>query len=131
MIEALLRAASRYGLVSEEITPFGGKTGWRLNGGCVKFKKATPGSHAASLMEVHLSLVGNRTNEAMKVLTIISTIFIPLSFIAGVYGMNFNTEASPYNMPELNWPHGYPIVLTAMAVIAAGIYLYIRKKRWI
>lgn len=86
---------------------------------------------AASLMEVHLSLVGNRTNEAMKVLTIISTIFIPLSFIAGVYGMNFNHEISPYNMPELNWRFGYPIVLGAMALIAAGIYWYIRKKRWI
>lgn len=86
---------------------------------------------AASLMEVHLSLVGNRTNEAMKVLTIISTIFIPLSFIAGVYGMNFNTEASPYNMPELNHPYGYPTVLGAMALIALGIYWYIRRKKWI
>ncbi len=86
---------------------------------------------AASLMEVHLSLVGNRTNEAMKVLTIISTIFIPLSFIAGVYGMNFNTEKSPYNMPELNEPYGYPIVLGAMALIAAAIYWYIRRKRWL
>ena len=85
---------------------------------------------AASLMEVHLSLVGNRTNEAMKVLTIISTIFIPLSFIAGVYGMNFNTD-HPWNMPELNQPHGYPMVLGAMAAIAAGIWIYIRKKRWI
>ena len=85
---------------------------------------------AASLMEVHLSLIGNRTNEAMKVLTIISTIFIPLSFIAGVYGMNFNTDYQA-NMPELNWHYGYPMVLGAMAVIAAGIYLYIRKKRWI
>lgn len=86
---------------------------------------------AASLMEVHLSLVGNRTNEAMKVLTIISTIFIPLSFVAGIYGMNFNHEVSPYNMPELNWRYGYPLVLAAMALIAAGIYWFIRKKRWI
>ena len=86
---------------------------------------------AASLMEVHLSLVGNRTNEAMKILTIISTIFIPLSFIAGLYGMNFNTEVSPYNMPELNWTYGYPFVLTAMALIAAGIYWFIRRKHWL
>lgn len=86
---------------------------------------------AASLMEVHLSLVGNRTNEAMKVLTIISTIFIPLSFIAGLYGMNFNTAVSPYNMPELNHPYGYPTVLGAMALIAAGIYWYIRRKKWL
>lgn len=86
---------------------------------------------AASLMEVHLSLTGNRTNEAMKILTIISTIFIPLSFIAGLYGMNFNTAASPYNMPELNHPYGYPTVLGAMALIAAGIYWFIRRKKWL
>ena len=85
---------------------------------------------AASLMEVHLSLVGNRTNEAMKVLTIISTIFIPLSFIAGLYGMNFQ-PTSPYNMPELRWKYGYPMVLTAMALIGAGIYWFIRRKRWL
>jgi len=86
---------------------------------------------AASLMEMHLSLIGNRTNEAMKVLTIISTIFIPLSFIAGLYGMNFSTDASPYNMPELRATYGYPTVLSAMALIAAGIYWFIRRKRWL
>ncbi len=57
---------------------------------------------AASMLDVYLSSVSNRMNEVMKVLTIISTIFIPLNFIAGVYGMNFDNEASPLNMPELS-----------------------------
>lgn len=86
---------------------------------------------AASLMEVHLSMIGNRTNEAMKVLTIISTIFIPLSFLAGIYGMNFDPDSSPYNMPELRWRYGYPAALAVMAV-AAGLLLWLfRRKRWI
>lgn len=63
---------------------------------------------AASLMDVYLSAVSNRMNEVMKTLTVISTIFIPLTFIAGIYGMNFNPQASPWNMPELSWYWGYP-----------------------
>jgi magnesium transporter len=66
---------------------------------------------ASGLTDVYLSATGNKMNEIMKVLTIISTIFIPLTFIAGVYGMNFNTEKSPYNMPELNSYWGYFIVV--------------------
>jgi len=58
----------------------------------------------AGLMEMYLSSQSNHLNEVMKVLTIISTIFMPLSFVAGVYGMNFKTEVSPWNMPELSWP---------------------------
>jgi len=58
---------------------------------------------ASSMMDVYLSSVSNRMNEIMKTLTFISSIFIPLTFIAGIYGMNFNTEKSPWNMPELNW----------------------------
>ena len=64
---------------------------------------------ASGLMDLYLSGVSNRMNEIMKVLTIISTIFLPLTFIAGVYGMNFDPAASPYNMPELNWRYGYPV----------------------
>lgn len=86
---------------------------------------------AASLMEVHLSMLGNRTNEAMKVLTIISTIFIPLSFVAGVYGMNFDPDASPYNMPELRAFYGYPIALASMLVVAVALLWYVRRKRWL
>lgn len=85
---------------------------------------------ASGLLDVYLSSASNRLNEVMKVLTIISTIFIPLNFIAGVYGMNFNPEASPLNMPELNWFFGYPAALAVMAVVAGGLVMYFRRKGW-
>jgi magnesium transporter len=84
---------------------------------------------AASLMDVYLSSVGNRMNEVMKLLTVISSIFIPLTFIAGVYGMNFNTE-SPWNMPELNWYWGYPAVMLLMGAIAATLIYFFWKRGW-
>ncbi|MBI3300790.1 MAG: magnesium/cobalt transporter CorA, partial [Deltaproteobacteria bacterium] len=62
----------------------------------------------SDLIDVYLSSVSNRTNEIMRVLTVIATIFIPLTFLVGVYGMNFNPASSPWNMPELNWYWGYP-----------------------
>ncbi len=64
---------------------------------------------ASGLMDVYLSAVSNKMNEIMKLLTVVSSIFIPLTFVAGIYGMYFNTEKSPYNMPELNWYWGYPL----------------------
>lgn len=82
------------------------------------------------LMDVYLSAVSNRMNEIMKLLTVISSIFIPLTFIAGVYGMNFNTEVSPWNMPELNWYWGYPACLAGMAAIAAGLVFFFWKRGW-
>lgn len=85
---------------------------------------------ASSLMEVYLSSVGNRMNEIMKLLTVISTIFIPLTFIAGIYGMNFNPEVSPFNMPELNWYLGYPLCLGGMALIAVGLVAFFWRKGW-
>jgi magnesium transporter len=85
---------------------------------------------ASGLQEVYLSSVSNRLNEVMKVLTIISTIFIPLNFIAGVYGMNFHHERSPFNMPELDWYFGYPYALGMMATLALALVLYFRKKGW-
>ncbi|WP_287129259.1 magnesium/cobalt transporter CorA [Candidatus Cyanaurora vandensis] len=85
---------------------------------------------AASLMDIYLSSVSNRMNEIIKVLTIISTIFIPLTFIVGVYGMNFNTERSPYNMPELNWYWGYPLVWAVMLTIIVSLLFYFWKKGW-
>ena len=85
----------------------------------------------ADLTDLYLSSLSNRLNEVMKVLTIIATIFMPLSFIASVYGMNFNTQASPYNMPELNWRYGYPFVWVLMALSGAAMYVYFRWKRWI
>jgi magnesium transporter len=67
----------------------------------------------------------------MKVLTIIATIFIPLTFIAGIYGMNFNSDQSPWNMPELNWYWGYPLALFAMAVVAVLMVMYFKRRRWL
>jgi magnesium transporter len=86
---------------------------------------------AGDLMEVYLSSVSNRLNEIMKVLTIFTTIFIPLTFIAGVYGMNFNTGKSHWNMPELNWHYGYLFALGLMAALVVVMLLYFRKKGWL
>ncbi|HEY0510569.1 MAG TPA: magnesium/cobalt transporter CorA [Thermoanaerobaculia bacterium] len=85
---------------------------------------------AGGMLDVYLSSTSNRLNEVMKVLTIISTIFIPLNFIAGVYGMNFDRQASPLNMPELGWYYGYPAVLTVMAVTGGLLALYFKRKGW-
>jgi magnesium transporter len=85
----------------------------------------------ADLTDLYLSSLSNRLNEVMKVLTIIATIFMPLSFIASIYGMNFNTSVSPYNMPELNWQFGYPFVWALMIGSAVGMYWFFRWMRWV
>lgn len=85
---------------------------------------------ASGLVDILLSSQSNRMNEIMKVLTIISTIFIPLSFVAGVYGMNFDTD-SPWNMPELGWRYGYPVVMLCMLAVGIGLLLWFRKRGWI
>jgi magnesium transporter len=85
----------------------------------------------SSLMDLYLSSLSNRMNEVMKVLTIIATIFIPLSFIAGLYGMNFDPSASPFNMPELGWYWGYPVALVVMAAVAVGLLVFFRRRGWI
>jgi magnesium transporter len=85
---------------------------------------------ASSLMDVYLSSVGNKMNEIMKLLTVISSIFIPLTFIAGLYGMNFNSDKSPWNMPELNWYWGYPACIGAMALTAGGLVYFFWRKGW-
>lgn len=86
---------------------------------------------SSSLIDLHLSSVTAYTNEIMKVLTLISTIFIPLSFIASLYGMNFDRAASPWNMPELGWTFGYPLTLGAMAILASALLLFFRRHGWI
>jgi len=85
----------------------------------------------SGMTDIYLSSVSNRTNEIMKVLTIFAAIFIPLTFIAGVYGMNFNPEASPWNMPELNWRFGYPFALGLMLLTAMAMFWLFRKKKWL
>jgi magnesium transporter len=82
------------------------------------------------LTDLYLSSLSNRMNQIMSVLTVIATIFMPLSFIAGVYGMNFNPEISPFNMPELNWRFGYPFALTLMATVAIGMLVFFRNRGW-
>lgn len=86
---------------------------------------------ASGLMNTFLAYSGHKMNEIMKVLTMISAIFIPLSFIAGIYGMNFNTHISPYNMPELNWIFGYPLALSLMLLIALGMLYSFRRRGWL
>jgi magnesium transporter len=83
------------------------------------------------LMELYLAGVSNRMNEIMKFLTLVSTVFIPLTFIVGVYGMNFDPSKSPYNMPELEWRYGYPVVLAVMLLLAVLLVLYFKKKGWL
>ena len=84
----------------------------------------------ADVRDFYMSSVSNRMNEIMKVLTIIATIFMPLGFIAGIYGMNFNTDF-PLNMPELNWSFGYPACLSVMLLTAGGFLWWFKRKGWI
>ena len=78
-----------------------------------------------SLMDMYMTIISNKMNEIMKVLTIIATIFIPLTFIAGIYGMNFK------NMPELNSDNGYYILISGMFILFIFMLLYFRRKRWL
>ena len=78
----------------------------------------------SSLMDIHINTMNSRMNEVMKVLAVISTIFMPLTFIVGIYGMNFD------KMPELRSPYGYPAVLLGMAVIFFGMIRYFKYKKW-
>jgi magnesium transporter len=85
----------------------------------------------SGLIDVYLSSLSYKMNQVMKLLTIIATIFIPLTFLAGVYGMNFNTEKGMFNMPELNWEYGY-IFFWLMAVLITGILLlFFKRKKWL
>ena len=89
------------------------------------------GELSGDLMDFYLSISSYRMNEVMKVLTIIATIFIPLSFVAAIFGMNFDTNASPWNMPELSWYWGYPAALLVMTLIAVGLLALFRRKGWL
>ena len=83
-----------------------------------------------SMLDIYLSSISNRMNEVMRVLTVIATIFIPLTFIVGVYGMNFDRNAGPWSMPELGWPYGYLLVWGIMLAIAGGMVFLFRRRGW-
>ena len=83
-----------------------------------------------SLMELYLSSVSMKTNEIMRVLTVISAIFIPLTFVVGIYGMNFDTQL-PGNMPELKQPYGYVVAMSAMLLAAVTMVAYFRRRGWL
>lgn len=85
----------------------------------------------SGMVDIYMSSVSNKMNEVMKVLTIFASIFIPLTFIAGIYGMNFNTNVSPFNMPELNWFWGYPFAIVIMIGISLIMLYYFRRKKWL
>ena len=85
---------------------------------------------ASSLTDIYLSAISNKMNEVMKLLTVISSIFIPLTFIAGIYGMNFDPNVSPFNMPELEWYWGYPFCWALMLITASGLVYYFWRKGW-
>jgi len=77
------------------------------------------------LMELHMAVNANKLNNVMKTLTVFAAIFMPLTFLAGIYGMNFEF------MPELRWPWAYPLVLGIMASIAGGMLLFMRRRKWL
>ncbi|RJQ14395.1 MAG: magnesium and cobalt transport protein CorA [Nitrospiraceae bacterium] len=85
----------------------------------------------SGMLDIYLSSISNGMNEVMKVLTIFASIFIPMTLVSGIYGMNFNNERSPFNMPELNWYLGYPFALGLMLIIAIAMLFFFRKKRWL
>jgi magnesium transporter len=81
-------------------------------------------------MDLYLSSVGFRTNEIMRVLTIVSILFMPLTFLAGIYGMNFNTD-SPWNMPELNLRFGYPLFWLVCLMVVGGMLAFFKRRHWL
>ncbi len=84
-----------------------------------------------SLTDVYLSSLSMRTNEIMRVLTVVTTIFVPVSFLATVYGMNFNTKVSPWNMPELEWAYGYPAFWGLVLLVVVVLLVLFRRRQWI
>ncbi|MBN1913203.1 MAG: magnesium/cobalt transporter CorA [Candidatus Omnitrophica bacterium] len=85
----------------------------------------------SSMLDIYMSSISNKMNEVMKVLTIIATIFIPITFVAGVYGMNFDHGVSNLNMPELTWRFGYFFAWGIMISIIIGMLIYFKNKKWI
>ncbi|MFO7677563.1 MAG: magnesium/cobalt transporter CorA [Thermoplasmatota archaeon] len=85
----------------------------------------------SGMLDIYMSSISNKMNEVMKVLTIFAAIFIPLTFIAGIYGMNFDPNISPLNMPELEWYFGYPFALILMTGVVIIMLIFFKRKRWL
>ena len=85
----------------------------------------------AELLDTHSSLSQARVSEVISILTIVSAIFIPLTFLVGVWGMNFDTAVSPWNMPELEWRYGYPVALGFMLFVALSLLGYFKWRKWL
>jgi len=98
----------------------------RINETIEALKESLSGMH-----DIYLSSVSNRMNEVMKVLTIFAAIFIPLTFIAGIYGMNFNTESSRFNMPELDWKYGYLFFWVLILATTGTMLVFFKRKKWL
>jgi magnesium transporter len=84
-----------------------------------------------NFMDLYLTNINIRTNEIIRVLAIVTSIFLPLTFIAGIYGMNFDPKQGPLNMPELEWPLGYLFALVLMFTVAGGMIVYFKRKKWL
>jgi magnesium transporter len=84
----------------------------------------------AGMLDLYMSSVSNRMNEVMKVLTVFASIFIPLTFLTGLYGMNFNPTISVFNMPELDWKYGYFYALGLMLSVVIAMLIYFKRKKW-
>ncbi|MCL4152726.1 UNVERIFIED_CONTAM: hypothetical protein GTU68_000124, partial [Idotea baltica] len=100
---------------------------------CVQLLDVTESyrEYCTDLRDLYLAEVSMRTNDVMKVLTLIATIFMPMSFIAGLYGMNFDHNVSPYNMPETAWFYGYPFAIGLMSIIGFSLLYFFYRKGWI
>jgi magnesium transporter len=86
---------------------------------------------AGDLGDLYQAMVSEKTNQVMKTLTIVSTVFIPLTFLCGLYGMNFDTEVSDLNMPELKWRYGYVALWGVMIAVLGGMLVFFRRRGWI
>jgi magnesium transporter len=85
----------------------------------------------SSALDAFLSMQSNRLNQFLKILTIASVVLMSDALIAGIYGMNFDPEFSPFNMPELRWYFGYPFALGLMFVVSVGLILFFRWRKWL
>jgi magnesium transporter len=87
--------------------------------------------HSTSILDSYLTSINTRLNDVIRVLTVFSTIFLPLNFLVGVYGMNFEHPDSPFAMPELHSYYGYPVVWGIILSVVSGMLIFFKVKKWI